>query len=1118
MNYKLIALMFCMIFLVGTVSALEWDNAKYYNEDTKTITIRNGFILNTLGKYTLTDNTDQCLTNCYAEGIADLRSDNVLFSGIQFKNKEGEKKNKDYKIYIEVENKKNLEIPTYAEVCSTEINGTSCTLEQNGTRQEELITYDWKHYKGEILTEGIYKWRIEGKKDLKESVDWIVTIFGKDLNEWAWWDSDWDYYRRFNATEYYSIAHTNEPIIFTINASTIWNKIQNDGDDLRIINASDDTEIDRKITMNTTIGGNIEINFNWSAGADENSTQFDLYYGNAGAGAGTSMTPLWESVPLDSGITELVENHRSGGYDSDHDGVQDYTKLYDNNIQDPNSWYSQLKGSFIIMNFTQQYKVGFINYTWTQHDTAYIPRNDALATTTLGGAFNKAQSWEWVQNNTDNTNSAYASVFNYVKPQNAQMVLYQHEESWGDPNNWVIMGEFEAYASAPLSFNASGGEQINDQIPAITLNDPPVNYNSSTQNINYNATISDAIGLANVSLYIDGFLNQTNVSGINGTEYIFNVDMPEGIHNWSFSAWDTKPQQANSTVRNITVDLSNPIITNVLPENASETIITVPTYNISLNASITDNTALHSCWYGNGIINTTVTCGNNATINLTSGYHTYTWYTNDTVGNNVSSSTTFLLNYVQEDKSIDDPVIEGEQTNIYFNLTATEITSFNGTLYWNNTIYTASNTSNSTYGVLNTSLMLPLVSANDNVNITWVYNLNGIQYNSTTYNQTVLLLTSLNITSLSCSDKALRFDLQDEENLTAIYGDVEYNFEFGLSNDSLKTTYGSLTNVTTFYACINASISTNYTIGYGEIQYRDSSYVDRRYYLFEDQTISNNTLTNHTLRDLLSSEQTSFLMTFEDTSLNVYDDKYTALWRWYPDLDEYQIVEMGKTDEDGETVSHINTEDTDYRVGLYEKNGSLIKLGDPVRFICSSAPCTFTLRVGAGELDYSSFFDVETSLTYNDTTQLFTLIYNDPNQYTSAMRLLVTRETGSSTLTICDDTSSGFTGVMTCDTSAYTGVKKAVVYRSASPAIPISELLVTTLNQTFQSGFGLFISIFLWLAIVLSGLGNNPLWTVILTVVGLIPALLLGSINIAIFTSIAVLGAIIIHFIKRALT
>ena len=654
-----------------------------------------------------------------------------------------------------------------------------------------------------------------------------------------------------------------------------------------------------------------------------------------------------------------------------------------------------------------------------------------------------------------------------------------------------------------------------DKAPNITLNSPSSVNETTTQNLIINFTASDDIDLTNVQLYVNGILNQSNASGINNSNYLFDLNLTDGNYTIKGIATDNNSVTTNSTSINIFIDSTAPTI-NLTSPLTNTTTSTLP-INVSLNTTTADLN-LNSCWYytSDNATNITYTCNTATNISFSTGGDKVIYaFVNDSLGNENSTSASFLINYIQESATYDVTVIEGESTTLILNITASQIDSFNGTLHYNGTDYTPSVTDDGTTGLLTYVLSAPLVTANDLVNFNWTYTLNAVEYNSSAYNQTIVFLTPLNISS-SCIDKALRFDIQDEVNLSALTGDIKYNFKYGITNGSLKEIFGSIDAVTTFYVCVNASVSTNYSVGYGEIQYTDADYVDRRYYLFEDQTISNNTLSNISLRSLENAEQTSFLLTMEDTSLNFYTNKYTALWRWYPDLNEYQIVEMGKTDEDGQTVSHIDTEDVDYRVGLYYLNGTLIKLGEPVRFICTSAPCSFTLRVGDSAVDYDSFFDVQAEISYNESTGMFTLIYNDPNSLTSSMRFEVIRQSGSSTLVICNDTSSGFTGVMSCNTSMYNGLKTATAYRSASPPIVIAQKIVSKINTTFKSSFGLFISVFLWLAIVLSGFGNNPIWTILLGIIGLIPAVLLGSINITIFTGIAVLGAIIIHFIKRS--
>jgi len=481
---------------------------------------------------------------------------------------------------------------------------------------------------------------------------------------------------------------------------------------------------------------------------------------------------------------------------------------------------------------------------------------------------------------------------------------------------------------------------------------------------------------------------------------------------------------------------------------------------------------------------------------------------------NYSLNYGYSLNSVEYNTTTTETAQEGYILNFTYD-NANYVFS-NGYLIYDGAQYVATKAGSGNNIVLSNTLSLPQGIGTKNFFWRLVFN-NGNEINTTSYNQAIGELGAIQV-ALSCNDKAIAFTLKDEQNQTDLNGTFLYNIQYGLADATSKTINGSLANTNSFYLCINSTISPTWKLGYGEIQYSSEGYVDRRYYLFANQTISNNTLANHTLYDLLSSEQTSFIVYGEDTDLTPYTDNYIALLRWYPEFNDYRIVDMGHTDEYGATVSHVQTEDVDYRVGLYYLNGTLIKLGDPVRFICQAVPCSFTLKVDSSPIDFTTFFNIQSSLTYNETTQIITYIYNDPSQSTSAMRLLVTKETGTGSITLCDTSSSGYTGVITCDVSSYSGNFKAVVYRSASPEVPIAQALFTTISTVFKSQYGLFISGILWLAIVLTGFSSaliSPVVIIILGIVGLIPALAVGSINLTIFTGIIVLGSIIIHFIKR---
>ena len=86
-----------MLFLIGTVSASDWsgiDNYKVFQDEGRYGKIEVWDTATTilfqpddrkLIEYTLTDNTDQCLINCHAEGTAILYERGKLFSDLNFK-------------------------------------------------------------------------------------------------------------------------------------------------------------------------------------------------------------------------------------------------------------------------------------------------------------------------------------------------------------------------------------------------------------------------------------------------------------------------------------------------------------------------------------------------------------------------------------------------------------------------------------------------------------------------------------------------------------------------------------------------------------------------------------------------------------------------------------------------------------------------------------------------------------------------------------------------------------------------------------------------------------------------------------------------------------------------
>jgi hypothetical protein len=130
--------------------------------------------------------------------------------------------------------------------------------------------------------------------------------------------------------------------------------------------------------------------------------------------------------------------------------------------------------------------------------------------------------------------------------------------------------------------------------PVITLNSPSTGSFTSPQNITINLTASDDYNLTNVSLYVNGILNQTNSSGLNATDYFFDLVLGDGTFNILGQASDNESLTTNSSGITITIDSISPLVNITNPLNGT----IVYDYNESLQLNWTAlDTNLDSCVY-----------------------------------------------------------------------------------------------------------------------------------------------------------------------------------------------------------------------------------------------------------------------------------------------------------------------------------------------------------------------------------------------------------------------------------------------------------------------------------------------------------------------------------------
>jgi subtilisin family serine protease len=178
--------------------------------------------------------------------------------------------------------------------------------------------------------------------------------------------------------------------------------------------------------------------------------------------------------------------------------------------------------------------------------------------------------------------------------------------------------------------------------PTITLNSPINVFNSSSAiNITFNCTASDNINITNVTLYGNWsggwHANQTNSSGINNSNYIFNKNISDGKYLWNCKACDNSSNCAfaNSNF-SLTVDTKPPYF-NPVPTNQTSDYGNSFSYDIDAFDSLT-SVSIYSIndsrFY---VVPTSGLITNNSILNLTT--YSINVSVNDTLGN--MNSTAF---------------------------------------------------------------------------------------------------------------------------------------------------------------------------------------------------------------------------------------------------------------------------------------------------------------------------------------------------------------------------------------------------------------------------------------------------------------------------------------------
>jgi len=802
-NVLLLILMFTMLTLVTTVSAFEFDNVKSFDKIQNKISIDNMFGFGgTIVDYTLTSNTDYCLVDCSAEGIANLYSSGQLFQDINFKDKSGKDKEVSYKIYINDGVKtfdRNVPI-SYKEVCSdkTFINGSKeCSLVPDKYEKQTVEETNWKEYKGEALLVGNYKWKIEGSKGEDQSVDWIASAFGKDLTEWAWWSSGYD-----DLLSYYKldeITGTTAVDSYGSNNGTATNPALFSGAAVGIINQSTDfTAGDYYIDL-----GNTAFNFDTSV----DTFGFSLWVKTATTGVTERFfgkdNATDKQYSLYFHFTDIL---KFNVYDS---GLStDMTLEYSTDIRD-NNWHH------IVITGNGTTNLMYVDNVLRDSDTGLVPSATTTNPTVIG-------------------TSATQYFSGYV-------------DEVGIWNRTLSSTEVDNLWNGGLGLEFESPNEI-----TTTSNAPVDYYNTTSNSITFNCSATDDVGILNLTLMIDGIDNNTVLGGV-GQNLSLEVtrSLSEGSHNWSCRGTDGTGVGGDpklSDTRFLKIDSTNPELNITYPTTAIP--YWVSGNNLTINYTASDSN-LDSCWYSFdlGATNNSISCGTNITQNITNiGQNNITLYANDSLGNVATDYQSWSYSIIENSKTFNSISYETMDEDYYINVSSnSSLTSVE--LNYNGTNYSMSNQGNNYW-----YYSLPLSSGLKGNNlVSFKFTYAGETINSQGDNYQYVNYTSFGLCNGTNTIPYINLTFKDESDFSVLNSTISLSsFEYYLGGGSVTKEYGFINTSENreYQFCSTPTDRTIYIDPY--VQYASTGYPQRIYnptYL---------TLTNTTTEKIL------FLLSSDD--------------------------------------------------------------------------------------------------------------------------------------------------------------------------------------------------------------------------------------------------------------
>lgn len=904
--YKSFFIVLILFLSISLISAFEFDNIKVYDYEKKEVTIINalGFgselakvKLNTPLVYNVFDRgvgIEQLVAEFEINNLAGEYSNTFKQMEFYDENRNSQKINREfvYKYKVLTGTKA---VNDYKTFCKNVIEEgkeiEKCSGEIVGTHQEDV--FEWvnledvkknKLPKGNI-TIGIFTDVING-----ERVEWIPTLFGARINEWAYWTSDLNN----EIVAYWTFNETSGNIIDQVGS---YDGIAGGGNSYQqkgIINGS--------VGFDATAAEAIEITGGNIGACIDNNCTISLWFNQTSADKtafweGSNANSIENSLSLLNGDTGIVRYADTGGAQT----MWDYSFVN-------NGYWSQIVAVFNITDM-----ILYINGT-------------QRGFTTLTGTYNTAQdhSYFGCRHDSGSFEDCYSGEIDEVGMWNRTLTSQEISDLYNNglgityDSNPIPVFNIETNLVSP-----STGTSVIDNSLNLTAN--------FTMSNPYSGNITNAtlfVWYSNSSL-----LNQTTILNLNGT--------------------------SNETTINLT---------------------SIP-FGSNFN------------WNFEG-------CALNET--------------NGVVCSRALTNFTFSRNPFKEDASYYSPsIFETEKQKLELNITTiSNIISITAHLYYNGTSYpsTISSISSNQYSIKNT-LDTHLVQGNNTKGFFWEVvgktSTDNILGNSTILTQQVNN-TLLNICNSTFSTRIVNFTTYDAINPNPTINSQfksTWNWWLGGGEVIENVSYENLSETTSqFEFCFYP----NHTL-YSNADFEfDANLFSQNNHYFWNQSLTNNSILHQKLYLLNDSVSTITLFKIVNSLQQGLPNRLVYIYLYDIGTGKEKVVSMLKTDHNGGDTSFINPINSLYKI-VVVNNGTNELVVEPYKI--TSSPQTFIIN-DLNIFSQDKFKDVTYSLTFNNVTNDFVLIYNDPNNLITGGCMRVVKAMPSNFTILSDECLNATSGTL----------------------------------------------------------------------------------------------------------